>query len=203
MPRVSEEHLAARRQQILDAGRECFARDGFHATSMQDVIAEAGVSVGTFYRYFRSKDELIDAIAEQSSGKMMSVIGLVAEAEPVPTPQEALRLILENVEPYLSRDGMFAMAIQVWAESLRNPRQAELVKRMYGRFGGLCTQIAQRSRDAGHLPADADPKAVGSVLFALVPGYALQRVLLGNIDAETYLEGIGSLFASPDQSAPS
>ena len=46
MPRVSEDHLLARRQQILDAARVCFLRDGFHNTSMQDVIAEAGLSVG-------------------------------------------------------------------------------------------------------------------------------------------------------------
>ena len=63
MPRVSEAHLAARRQQILDAARVCFTRNGFHATSMQDVIAEAGLSVGAVYRYFRSKEELVAAIA--------------------------------------------------------------------------------------------------------------------------------------------
>ena len=57
MPRVSDEHLAARRQQILDAARACFLRNGFHATSMQDVIGEAGLSVGAVYRYFKSKNE--------------------------------------------------------------------------------------------------------------------------------------------------
>ncbi|HEY9407971.1 MAG TPA: helix-turn-helix domain-containing protein, partial [Jiangellaceae bacterium] len=52
MPRVSEAHLAARRDQILQAAWTCFARDGFHATSMQDVFAEAGLSAGAVYRYF-------------------------------------------------------------------------------------------------------------------------------------------------------
>ena len=65
VPRVSEAHLAARRQQILDAARTCFLRNGFHQTSMQDVISEAGLSVGAVYRYFPSKNDLITALAEQ------------------------------------------------------------------------------------------------------------------------------------------
>ena len=47
MPRVSEAHLAARREQIIEAATRCFLRNGFHQTSMQDVIKEAGLSVGT------------------------------------------------------------------------------------------------------------------------------------------------------------
>ena len=65
VPRVSEAHLAARRQQILDAARTCFLRNGFHQTSMQDVIREAGLSVGAVYRYFPSKNDLITALAER------------------------------------------------------------------------------------------------------------------------------------------
>ena len=65
VPRVSAEHLTARRQQILDAARVCFLRNGFHQTSMQDVIREANLSVGAVYRYFPSKTDLITAIAEQ------------------------------------------------------------------------------------------------------------------------------------------
>jgi AcrR family transcriptional regulator len=194
MPRVSEAHLAARRQQILDAGRACFARNGFHATSMQDVINEAGLSVGAFYRYFKSKDQLIEAIAEQSVGRILRIIKPVAELEPVPPLPEVIGMIIEGVEPHLSRDGTFAMAIQVWAESLRNPVQAKLVKHIYGKLRGLFHQIAQRSLDAGHLPGDADVEAVASVLFALIPGYALQRVLLGKLDRETYLRGIQACF---------
>ena len=46
MPKVTEEHLAQRRQQILDAAANCFARNGFHRTSIQDIIKESGVTAG-------------------------------------------------------------------------------------------------------------------------------------------------------------
>lgn len=197
MPRVSAQHLEARREQILDAGMACFARNGFHATSMQDVIAEAGLSVGAFYRYFRSKEELIEAIAERAVGRITTMIDPVVKAEPVPTVPEAIEMILTQLDPQVTRDGMFAMAIQVWAESLRNPQHAALVKKMFGRLVGLYVQIARRARDAGHLPPDADPEAVGPVLFAMIPGYALQRLLIGRLDRETFLRGVNALLYKP------
>jgi len=47
MPKVTDAHRESRRRQILDASIECFAREGFHRTSMAQIIAEAGVSAGT------------------------------------------------------------------------------------------------------------------------------------------------------------
>jgi len=45
VPKVSDAHLAARRRQILDAAARCFARDGFHRTSMQDIVGASGIQV--------------------------------------------------------------------------------------------------------------------------------------------------------------
>jgi AcrR family transcriptional regulator len=46
IPRVNQKHLEARREQILEAAIECFAHNGFHRTTMQDIMREAGLSVG-------------------------------------------------------------------------------------------------------------------------------------------------------------
>src|SRR5258705_3639794 len=82
VPRVSEAHLAARRQQILDAARTCFLRNGFHQTSMQDVIREAGLSVGAVYRYFPSKNELIKTLAGQVIDELATVFEYLATEHP-------------------------------------------------------------------------------------------------------------------------
>ena len=63
MPKVSEEHRAARRRQILDAAARCFARDGFHRTSMQDIVRESGISAGLVYRYFAGMTALSGALS--------------------------------------------------------------------------------------------------------------------------------------------
>ena len=62
MPKVSDAYLAARRRQILDAAAACFARDGFHRTSMQDIVRESGISAGLVYRYFAGKEAVGGAV---------------------------------------------------------------------------------------------------------------------------------------------
>ena len=66
MPKVSEEHLEARRQQIVDAAVQCFARSGIHGTSLDDIRLEADLSRGAVYHYFKSKEDIIDALRERS-----------------------------------------------------------------------------------------------------------------------------------------
>ncbi len=194
MPRVSEAHLAARRQQILEAARVCFTRNGFHATSMQEVIAEAGLSVGAVYRYFKSKEDLARAIAEQVIGMLSATLTPILDADPPVPVDEALDSVLAALEPQLKPDGAFRFAVQVWAESLRNPALRDLVEEVYGTMHDQFVAVARRARDAGHLPDDADPVAVGSVLFSLVPGYGLQYVWLGTPDRATYLAGLRTLL---------
>src|SRR3712207_6164045 len=74
MPRVSAEHLEGRRNQILDAARRCFAANGFHSTSMQDILAESGLSAGAVYRYFSGKEDIIAAIAERAMAAIRSAL---------------------------------------------------------------------------------------------------------------------------------
>jgi TetR/AcrR family transcriptional repressor of uid operon len=65
MPKIAEAARAARREQIIAAGLACFARSGYHSTTMADVAAQAGVSKGTPYLYFDSKQALFVALADQ------------------------------------------------------------------------------------------------------------------------------------------
>ncbi|MBF9129758.1 TetR/AcrR family transcriptional regulator [Plantactinospora sp. S1510] len=201
MPRVSDEHLAARRQQILDAARRCFVRNGFHATSMQDVISEAGLSVGAVYRYFSSKHELISSIAESVSDGADELFGAIVTADPPPPLVDAVDQALAFVESQMGPDGAFPLAVQVWAESLRDPQLADFVARMYGGFRTRFVTLARRTQQAGKLPPDADPEAVGAVLFGLIQGFALQRRLSAGPDRKTYLGGVRALLAAQSRTA--
>ncbi len=62
MPKIAEAARAARRNQIIAAALTCFARAGYHVTTMADVAAQAGVSKGTPYLYFDSKGTLFLAL---------------------------------------------------------------------------------------------------------------------------------------------
>ena len=91
-------------------------------------------------------------------------------------------------------DGVLRMAIQIWSESLRDPALAVIVGQVYRRLRDVMVTFAERAIAAGALPADADPLAVGSVLFALMPGYAVQRVLIDEPPHEVFQAGLRTLF---------
>ena len=90
------------RRRILDAAIRCFSRGGFHATGMQAVCAEAGMSPGALYRYFPSKEAIIEAIVERDRADIPAQLAPLLEAEdvvgalielaaPVPRRQPAAR----------------------------------------------------------------------------------------------------------------
>jgi AcrR family transcriptional regulator len=195
MPRVSQEHLAARREQILAAARRCFSRNGFHATSMQDVIAEAGLSVGAVYRYFQSKDELRTAVAEETVGAILSELSAVVRHEPpLPLP-EAMARVVDVIEPRVTGpDPAARLAMQTWSEALRDDELAELVHEKITAIRSTFEALARRAQQAGHLPPEPDPVAVGAVLLAVVPGYLIQRMLTGQPDKQTFIAGLRALL---------
>jgi AcrR family transcriptional regulator len=197
VPRVSDEHLAARRQQILAAARRCFLRSGFHATSMQDVIAEAGLSVGAVYRYFKSKHEIVSAIAGETVGGINVALAEIAEHRPPYPLVDSMDRVLAVIDEQTGPDGMFRLALQVWAETVRDATLAAMVAEKYALLRETFNLIARQARDAGELPADTDTDAVGSVLFGMIPGYALQRVLVGQPDRNTFLAGVRTLLPDP------
>ncbi|TWJ24099.1 TetR/AcrR family transcriptional regulator [Micromonospora endolithica] len=194
MPRVPEEHLAARRRQIVDAARRCFLREGFHRATMQDVIAEAGLSVGAVYRYFPSKADLITAIAEDAIGGAGGVLAETIRQDPPLPLLEALDRILAYVETQAGEEGVLRIAIQVWGEAQRDPALGAFVAATYNGLRRHFETLARQAQRTGEISAEADPEAVAAALFALVPGWLLQVVLTGGPDRETYLAGVRTLL---------
>ena len=90
----AEPVLLDRKTQILDAAIRCFARRGFHLTSMHDISAEAGISVGLIYRYFANKEAVISAMADRHKQEIADVLEnrdeLDARTNPLTPPPGAI-----------------------------------------------------------------------------------------------------------------
>src|SRR5205814_8849938 len=74
MPKISPAHEQQRREQILAAATACFARQGYHATSMDDVVRESGLSVGAIYSYFPSKEDLFLALSDDRADQTLTYL---------------------------------------------------------------------------------------------------------------------------------
>jgi AcrR family transcriptional regulator len=196
MPRVSQAHLDARRRQILDAARRCFVRNGFHATSMQDVLAEAGLSAGAVYRYFRSKDEIIAAIAGEAVAEIAGAVDGALDADDPPPLDEVLGAAFQAIQRIDAKQGVARLALQVWGEAVRDPALAETLTDEVRRVRGLLTRLVQVYQAQGRMPDDLPAEQVGRVLVGLLPGFVFQHALLGDVDAASFRAGLRTLLAS-------
>ena len=192
MPRVSEDHLNARREQILTAARACFLRKGLHNTSMQDLIKEAGLSVGAVYRYFKSKDEIIAAIAEGVVGGIRAEIDQIAGRRM--SLLESLRRLLDVIDAQTGPDGALPIALHIWSEAMTDPAIKSIVQDRYLELRGSVRVLVEHAVEIRELPPETDIDDVTGAFFALIPGYALQRLLIGNPDKDSFLRGVRTLY---------
>ena len=124
MPKLSEAHFEARRNQILDATFRCLARQGYSRMTMRGIADEAEISVGTLYLYFKDKDEMVRALSERSrietdEGLEQNFAGR--------GPFEMLVSILESLVRGLDdpqQQETCRVDVQLWAEALRSFQKA-------------------------------------------------------------------------------
>jgi AcrR family transcriptional regulator len=192
MPKLSEETRARRRRHILTSAWSRFSRNGFHATSMDDVIATSGMSSSAVYRYFRSKEELIDATTDEGLAKVQQIFVDLLAYETCPTPAQTLALLVgeldsrvENTEYDMSR-----IALQTWAEALRDTALQDRARGLYLKTLDHIAELAGRWRDNGYLPAYADTNAVAASLFSVMHGLIVMHHLVRDISAGELREGI-------------
>lgn len=185
MPRVTELHRSEQRERILLAAARCFSRRGFHVTSMDDVITEAGLSAGAVYGYYRGKDQLIEAAARRAMELVDEVLPRLGAS---PSPEVLLERLLSTIVEVAERSGFdpTRVAMQAWGESVRNPAVRELVQAAYLALRAHLAEAVRGWQRTGAVAAEADPDEVAKMLFGLVPGFIVQRQLLGDVEPAAY-----------------
>jgi len=207
MPKVTAAHRESRREQILTAAWKCFSRNGFHSTSMADVISEAGLSAGAVYLYFRSKDEIIVAVGSQVFAGIQGRLVEFSNQEPPPSPAEIAAFLVR--QPVLAQQqapaDLFPLLLAVWSEATRNPPLVALADEILGGLRILVTGMMHRWAAAGGtltVPAEQ----LTPVILSLVQGFVVQQALAGLPMADDYGAAVAALFSAaglgPDQALP-
>lgn len=124
MPRkVDKEGTEKRKEQILKAAGKCFAKKGFHKSSMADICKLAGLSPGTVYHYFRSKDDMILHFAQQELDESREFAEALAATESLEElVATAVDSILEAGEPE-----ELQFYLEVLSEGGRNPKVGKIL----------------------------------------------------------------------------
>lgn len=195
MPKVTDAHLEARRQQIIDAAGRCFTARGFHQTSMQDICRAAELSPGALYRYFDSKNALIAAVSESN---MSAYLVALEDIDHDPHGRVLDRVLTIYFEA-LGDTRLTAIDAELNAESLRNEEiRAFLTQRLQVVRGALAQALAL-AQVRGEVRGDADPEALANLMVNLFWG--LKQ--LGALTMSPQLQIQKSLLVTLMQASPS
>jgi AcrR family transcriptional regulator len=153
---------------ILDAAERLFSEHGFHEAKMADLAAEAGVAVGTLYKYFPGKDDVFASLATRGRKDLARAM---AECLGIQDPVERLEALLDRLFEFIeSRGALFAIYVQLGAgfewniRSLGGPSSEQT----YDEFLKLFEQIFQDAAAAGRVRRDVQPAILATTLAGVI-----------------------------------
>jgi TetR/AcrR family transcriptional regulator, repressor for uid operon len=176
MPKVKPETLAARRDEILQAAETCFARQGFHQTTIQDVIRESGLSAGGIYGHFASKEDLIQAIGESRHARDGALFAIASEdSDPLQDLRAIARAFLGDLQ---QEQGLRSrrVALQLWAEALRDDVIREQVTSGVQKPIAAIADKLRRGQSLGLVDRSLKPRSIARAMVAMFQGFVLQRL---------------------------
>jgi len=175
----------ARPPEILDAALAVFAQKGFAATRLDDVAAKAGITKGTIYLYFDSKQALFEALARQSVGAQIEQIKAQLAAFPGSTP-ELLRLVLSTMGHFITTSDRVVLPRLVLAEAANFPKLAEFWRREVIDSGiGLMSGIIRRGIERGEF-CEIEPQHTARLCVAPMLIIMLWRTTFAQFDETPY-----------------
>lgn len=199
VPKVSDEHRASRRNEIIVAARQCVIEQGFHKTTMADVIRTSGLSAGAVYGYFKSKDEIVAAIADDALSTIDELFDRILATDEPLSPATAVRIALDYILSLAEQPGgdLTRVAIQAWAEALHNETIMATASSKYRLVRGKFVAVAERAQKDGTVDPDTDPECIAQVMFGLLTGFLLQRLILVDVTQDSYSAGLAALLRPP------
>jgi len=170
------DRVQERRQQIMQAAMSCFARKGYHKTTMDDIVAESGLSKGTLYWYFRSKDELFFSLVNSFFLEMQQDIDAIFEQDTSAT--DKLRSIAyEFARSYEEVAEFLNVFFEFWVQGTLNEQLNQLFHSMLVEYRGKLAGIIEEGVKAGEFKkVDADQLAV--TVMAAYDGLWFYKMLM-------------------------
>lgn len=223
MPRVTQSHRDRQTARILAAAQLCFARRGFDGASMDEIVAKAGMSSSTVYRYFpEGKSSLVRTVIGRVMDPVVDWIAGLAEVDELPSFEDVFVTAVErswvfgrpfsgeadaSPEAESSESPESAVATEasdqidlmvgVWAELARQPDLREVYADGYIRVRGEIARVVRQWQGRGVIAGGIDPDEAAAVIHNAAVGLIIQRTVtgeLGRADAATTAHAVTRLL---------
>jgi TetR/AcrR family transcriptional regulator, repressor for uid operon len=177
-----------RQGRILDAAEQCFVRSGFHRTTMQDVAAEAGMSPGNLYRYFRSKDAIVMALTERDRARIGEDFSTFAQSD------DFLGIFRHLARKHFAEEPRerAILCLEIWAEATRNKAFAEISEAFETDIYDRMTALFRAAQAKGKVAPEVDPGSLAFLVSTLADGLFVRRAISPHFDAE---REVGNMIA--------
>jgi AcrR family transcriptional regulator len=185
-PKLKPETLEERKTQILNAAWTCFTRQGYNNTTMDDIVAESGLSKGSLYWHFDSKDALFEAAVLAFFNEVGQEV--FAALEQCETVSDKLRAAARGTVNLGRRaEGLFSLIVEFWARSDRREDVSRFWADVLVQYKEYFTAVIEEGIQKGEFKV-MDAGHLAWVLMAAYDGLAAYLMLMPDLDLEAISE---------------
>jgi TetR/AcrR family transcriptional regulator, fatty acid metabolism regulator protein len=172
-----------KRRLLLDAAVRVFARSGYHSCRVGDITEEAGVAHGLLYHYFKSKEEVLDAVFRDAWGDVLEAFRGIEESDETPREQlsHAAAILLRSWR----RDPNL---VRVLVREIGRTPQVQTKADQFGRAFTSIERIVARGQEQGVFRSDLDARLLAWIFYGaieeILTGWVLGQLPDGDADVE-------------------
>ena len=187
------------RRRVLEAAIACFARSGFHGTSMQQICAEAGMSPGALYRYFPSKESIIVAIVDEERSVRMSCVEMLENA---PSFVEGLARMGAALFSGETRMVTLELGPEIYAEAARNTGLKPTFDAVEDEMNAAIRACFVAAQARGEIDPAIDPDLAMVMINAIGDGLVLRHGFEPALPLDRMMPALAGLVARMLAPAP-
>jgi len=162
-----------RRGELLAAARDLFAAKGYERTNVSDIAARAGVSQGTVYWYFKSKDELLMAVFEDwLAGLSQDYADIVAG--PGLVEDHLRRYAQAAARRMIACETILPIETEFWTLIFRHDAIRQRFHDLFRLMRADIVALLREGMKSGELRSDIDPEHLAAIAIAVYDGLILQ-----------------------------
>jgi AcrR family transcriptional regulator len=194
MPKISDEHAAERRDHILRSAATCFARSGIHRATVDDICAQAGISKGAIYGYFKSKDDVVAALqVEAVQADAALVRRTTRQQDSALALEETLRAAFAALDDPASAEAQ-RVGVMLATEALLSQRLADAQALDFELWTDSLEMVVRGlQRTSAHL-AGQDARSIALALTATIRGAVAMKAANPSLDSGPIANALSGLL---------
>ncbi|HEY7256067.1 MAG TPA: TetR/AcrR family transcriptional regulator [Solirubrobacterales bacterium] len=182
------------RTRLLDAGASVFAKRGYRAATVAEVVAAAGLSKGTFYWNFKSKEDLFQTLLEERIDRPARALMEITRAAPADRPTSSD--VSAGLARLLTGERETLMLLQdYWAAATRDPRLARRYRRRQEALREALAETLEARHETTGVPLEFPARELATAFIALAEGLGFEALVdRGAVDPGLFGEVLSLVY---------